>query len=312
MKLHLDFQIPESNLKISHNDSLLFLGSCFSDEMGNESKKHGFQSVSNPMGTFFHPLVIAQFILDCIKEPTKERVFKREDVCLSWDAGAYVYGMTVEQLIAKKRAIRNSFLKSLKSAKVMFITFGSAYGYRLREDNKFVANCHKMPQSIFNKEFTKIEEMELVWSKIIDLLKEINSDLSLVFTVSPVRHIKDGLIENNRSKARLIEVVSRLVEKGSCTYFPSYEMIMDDLRDYRFYGADLVHPNQTAITYVWEGFSKVFLTKDSIDLAIKVRRLKERHAHQLIHPESNASCIMQEKLESEVLSLKKMYPKIQW
>jgi hypothetical protein len=312
MKLHLDFSIPESKLKITHGDQLLFLGSCFSDEISNEALEHGFHCLANPMGTFFHPLVIAQFILDCTKEPYKERVFKRDDVCLSWDAGAYTYGMSPEQLIAKKRAIRHSFLKSLKSSKVLFVTFGTAYGYRLIEDHKFVANCHKMPQKIFQKEFSRIDEIELVWGKIIDLLKGINPGLSIVFTVSPVRHIKDGLIENNRSKARLIEVVSNLVEKKQVNYFPSYEIIIDELRDYRFYGSDLVHPSKEAIMHVWDSFMKTFLEKNTQELAVKVRRLKEQYKHKLIHPESKASQLMQNRLKTDVDSLLKSNPKVHW
>lgn len=280
----LRFELPITEFIINHNHKLTFIGSCFSDEISNYAKNSGFQVLSNPFGTIYNPISIAKNLLDALSDNVNVSVLQRDELYFSWDASTKISAKSeseLEQLILTK----NTSLKDhLAQPGFLFITFGTAFIYRLKEDNRYVANCHKQPSQLFEKELTSAEEILSIWKILIDKLERFNPSLKIVFTISPVRHIRDGIIENNRSKARLIHAVEKLTELNDVEYFPSYEIVLDELRDYRFFKEDRIHPSEEASSYIWQRFSDLYLndqTKKDVAEFIKVRK---RLAHKSEKP----------------------------
>ena len=312
MELKLKFPIEPSLVKISHGDKVLLLGSCFSDEIFGHLRFSGFNAISNPFGTIFHPLVLSRFLMETLGAQNRERGFQRDDVFLSWDASASVYAMEQEDLHAKMQALRQEWRDHLKDSTFLIVTFGTAWGYRHKELDLIVANCHKLPSSTFEKILSSFDEIVSSWNATIQLLKEFNSELRVVFTVSPVRHVRDGLVENSRSKAHLITAVEQLSRENSLYYFPSFEIVSDELRDYRFYKQDMVHPNEQAVSYVWERFSESFFDEETVKLCSKVKFLRNSILHKTLHPESRISEQFGTSLRKEISSFLSEHPQIVW
>jgi hypothetical protein len=292
----LSFEIPEYSSKIDHTQQILFLGSCFSDDISKRFQENGFNVDANPFGTIFHPTVLARFIDETIQGFDAERIFNRKDVYLSWDAGAKNYGMSSAALSSQLKDTRAAWEERLQNADYLFITFGTAHAYVQQELEITVGNCHKMPSNLFQKELTTSDEMVRQWQHTLNLLKAFNPSLKVFFTVSPVRHIKDGIIENNHSKSILIQLVHDLLKNENCFYFPSYEIVIDELRDYRYFKEDLVHPNELAIQYIWEKLSKSLFTIQTDVIAKTYAAIKRSEHHLALHPESEESKIFQEQL----------------
>lgn len=283
----LAFPISKFPFEIRHGEKLLFLGSCFSDEIAKKAKFHGFKVRSNPFGTVFHPLALSRFLKESISEgQVNERIVSRQDIYLSWDANSSLHAMSENQLKVDLSAIRKEWRETLKDSQYLFVTFGTAWGYKNAQTNELVANCHKFSSTEFNKELSQQAEIVKEWNDILDNLNVFNPDLKIIFTVSPVRHSKDGLIENNQSKAILIDSVRQLTKRANCFYFPSYEIVIDELRDYRFFKTDRVHPNAEAIDYVWKRFSAVFFSEATMGINREVEKLRLAESHKSLFPES--------------------------
>jgi len=286
---HLSFPIDPFPFTIKHGDQVVFLGSCFSDEIALKFRYYGFKSDSNPLGTIFHPVVLSRFIHETLNpEHTTERIFNQGDLYFSWDASRSMFANDSVQLYLQMKAIRESWREKLRHARVLFVTLGSAWGYRKYDPNLIVANCHKFPSSAFQKELSDSITIVREWKEVIAHLKHHNPSLQIVFTVSPVRHYRDGLIENNHSKSMLIDAVRMLVQEENCTYFPAYEIVMDELRDYRFFKIDRIHPNEEAIEYVWKRLSKVMCTTETQSICKYVEKQRLAENHRILFPESIA------------------------
>lgn len=297
--------IEDFPFRIGYADDILLLGSCFSDDIGAKLSYYGFNSLSNPYGTIFHPYVIARNILEGLSDQMKVRQVERDEILMSYNAGSQIYGTDSEQLVKKLNERKELLKKYLISSKVIFITFGTAWGYIERETGEIVANCHKAPSQNFEKKLSSIEEMEKQWTEAIKKIKQGNPEVKIVLTVSPVRHSKEGLVENNRSKARLIELVYHLSGISDVYYFPSYEILIDELRDYRFYKKDLVHPSAEAIEIIWERLIEHILNEKDVNLLELISQYRSMCEHVLIHPESsNASSFENRKvdLKEKILS----------
>jgi hypothetical protein len=309
MNLKLNLEIEKSNRFINHENQLLFLGSCFSDEINAKFNYNGFNTLSNPFGTIFHPLILSQFIDSCFNENT-DRIFNRNDIYLSWDASSSIYGFEINKFEQKLIEIRTDFFNRLKSTHTLFITFGTAWGYHLIENSELVANCHKMPSSLFYKELSNLDLIVTKWTKTIERIKVINPSIQVVFTVSPVRHIKDGLIQNNQSKSILIESIRRINQISKTSYFPSYEIMIDELRDYRFYKSDLIHPSEEAINYIWSKIQDTFFEAETIKLVKEINNLKKQISHSYLHPESKETLENKLILEAKIIDFQKSNPSI--
>jgi lysophospholipase L1-like esterase len=306
----LSFTINPSEHKIEYGQPIGYLGSCFSDEMHLKARFHGLNSFSNPFGTVFHPLAISRFVKETILETTSERIVQRNDLYFSVDAGSKLFSFGSDQLTKELKQVRAVWKQQLKSAKFLFITFGTAWGYRSVTSGIIVANCHKFPGDHFTKELSTVSEIVSEWTQVIGQLKELNSDLHIVLTVSPVRHVRDGLIENNRSKAILIEAVRQLNDQTNTAYFPSYEIVMDELRDHQFFKEDRVHPSDEAVNYVWERFAETHCSETTIQIMREVRRYRLSSQHRSLFEGSEEDVKHKERVLQMEKELRERFPAV--
>lgn len=276
----LRFDLPKSEFTINHTHKLTFLGSCFSDEISKKALESGFQVLSNPFGTIYNPISIAKNILDALNGNTTISFLQRDEMYYSWDASTKIAAKSkseAEQIILSKN---NNLREHIGLPGFLFVTFGTAFIYKLKEQNRYVANCHKQPSQLFEKELVGVDEVVDIWTNLIEKLQRFNPNLKIVFTVSPVRHIRDGIIENNRSKARLIQAVEKLTELNDVEYFPSYEIVIDELRDYRFFKEDRIHPSEEATKYIWKRFSDLYFDHQTKKDVVEIYKVRKRLAHR--------------------------------
>lgn len=295
MNWKLDFKINSSEVKLEYNNPILLFGSCFSDEISLHLKDSLFDVVSNPFGTLFHPSVIASSLALCLNSLIETSIFQRNDLFFSWDASGTCFAYSEKELHHQLVEKRKLVFDKMQIANFLFVTLGSAWGYELKSSQKTVANCHKMPADLFEKKLTSVEVMEQQWVLILNELKEFNPKLKVVFSVSPVRHVKDGLVENNRSKARLFELIQRLENQNLISYFPSYELIIDELRDYRFFKSDLVHPTSEAIDYVWQRFQETYFSEKTMQIYSEWKSISMAKNHRSLFDKSQAYLDFQQK-----------------
>ena len=261
MKFHASFDIKKINTPIHQQHQLFLMGSCFTENIGEKFRKHKFQVLENPNGILFNPVSVVEAIESYINpiEFKAANLFFLNDAWHSWKHHSRFSGITIEQSLQKINTSITQANSYLKSADYLMITLGSAWVYLLTEKasnaslQTVAANNHKAPSDWFSKKLMTVNETVSIFEKLILELKNFNPSLKIIFTISPVRHLREGVIENNRSKAVLIQSVHELVDQfNHLYYFPAYEIVLDDLRDYRFYAEDLVHPNYQATQYVWE------------------------------------------------------------
>ena len=263
----------------------------------------------NPGGTLFHPLAIAKLLNWALHDNQTLRTFPRADVWLSWDLAGSIYAMSEAALNDKLAQFKKELRKAILESSHLLITFGSAWAYRLQEDQNLVANCHKQPSQLFSKEQTTVQTIVETWKALISLIKQHNPTISVVFTVSPVRHAKDGLHENNLSKARLLLAVEALVDATNCAYFPAYELVLDQLRDYAFFKEDGVHPNEKATAHVWDYFKRNFCSDQTGQVLKEWEALQLALQHKLLYPESQEAEQHKARLAQMKTAFKEKYPK---
>lgn len=276
----LKFTIPQSELSFRHGDGIVLTGSCFSDEISSRLKNAGHSVYSNPHGTIFHPSVLAFNLMDCFNDQPDERIFEQNGTFYTWNANTLLSGKSEGELQKKLLRIKTEFRQRLTAANVLIVTFGTAWGYELNQTQEIVANCHRMPSQLFTRFLSSPYELVQDWVLAIEQLRAINPAIHIIFTVSPVRHVKDGLIENNLSKSRLIETVQQLTLEENTSYFPSYELVIDVLRDYRFFKEDRIHPNTEAIDYVWHKFESAYCSDATVELNRLVEKVNKSALHR--------------------------------
>ena len=308
MKFKLPFDIPAFDLQLDAHSKIAFLGSCFADNISQKMEALQLRVLSNPFGTIFHPLPIAAQLQASIDEQNDVSVLQRGDVCLDWLSSSMLAAPSEEELVRKVIAQRKTTKSFLSEADVLVVSFGTAWGYNHKAHPGIVANCHKQPNTEFRKELTVIEEMYESWSRLLQDLNKRYPSLKIVFTVSPVRHVKDGLIENNRSKARLIELVHHLCESSAAGYFPAYEILIDELRDYRFYAEDLVHPNSAGIAYIFDAFIDYAYSQQGKSQIAEVKSFINFKEHRALHEFSEEEQKRQAKLKSLQHEIATKYP----
>ncbi len=282
MKLQTIVDIAPSKWKIGYEDKILMLGSCFSDEIGEQMQQRYLNVTCNPFGTLYNPLSIAQamnYQLPMTNDPLL--LVEHDGLWHSMAHHGSFSRATKEEAERTVRASIETMQQALKEATVVIVTFGTAWVYE--KDGEIVGNCHKLPESCFTRRRLSVEEIVAAWRPILDRYP----DKHWLFTVSPIRHIRDGLHENQLSKATLLMAVEQLSSlegrSGGVLYFPSYEIMLDELRDYRFYADDLVHPSSLAVSYIWERFVDTFCTPQTKnELVLQHKRWKHEH-HLPLH-----------------------------
>ena len=311
----LTTQIPlkkkESHL-IDYQSNTTLIGSCFSENIGNKFDYFKFKKNINPFGILFHPKAIERFITNTInqKKYTEDDLFFHNERWHCFDSHSSLSSSDKNDLLNNLNNAINSTFKQLHSTTHIIITLGTSWVYREITSDKIVANCHKVPQKKFLKELLSIDEIYESLDSVITLIKSINPKAKFIFTVSPVRHLKDGFIENTQSKSHLIAGIHQLINcaRYDRFYFPSYEIMMDELRDYRFYKEDMIHPNQTAVNYIWEKFSNVWLSENTKEIMNKVAVIQKGLQHRSFNPKSEAHLKFLKNLEKKKETLVKVFP----
>ncbi len=288
MKFRSELIISPSTVRISHTDRILLVGSCFSENISKKLSYCKIPCLSNPSGILYNPVSIA----DALQGYADKKVIAEEDLFLlneqfhSWHHHSLLSEMNRSVAIEKINSATAEAHIFLATATVLIITLGTATVSVLSslaagKEGSIVANNHKAPASWFEKKLQSTTEIKKALQDVLVTLEKVNPSLKIIFTVSPVRHSKDGLVENNRSKANLITAVHDLVDlKKQVSYFPAYELVIDDLRDYRFYTEDLVHPNTMAVDYVWQKFSETYFSADTIAINTKISELQTAMQHR--------------------------------
>ncbi|MBA6157248.1 GSCFA domain-containing protein [Tenacibaculum sp. S7007] len=310
----LSTQIPlkkQQHNQIDYNSKLFLLGSCFSENIGNKLDYYKFQSQQNPFGILFHPKAIERLITSAInkKEYTEDDIFFHNERWHCFEAHSNLSSLDKEDLSQNLNATIKATNNKLQNSTHLIITLGTSWVYREISSDTIVANCHKVPQKKFLKEILSINEITESLDAIIALVKSVNPTINILFTVSPVRHIKDGFIENQQSKAHLLSAIHQVVEPRKNTYyFHSYEIMMDELRDYRFYAEDMIHPNETAINYIWEKFSDVWISEKAQQTMKKVATIQKGLTHRSFNPNSEQHQLFLKNLQEKKETLIKAFP----
>ena len=316
MQLQLPFPKPFPSEKITHKDRILLMGSCFTGHIGQYLENAKFQTLINPHGITFSPLAIACNLEGCFnkKEYRQADLIFRDELWHGLDFHTDFSAPEPETALNNMNHAVSEANAFLKQADWLLITAGTAFQYYFLEESggKYpVANCHKIPAVHFEKRLLEIAEITGCLKAVISKIREHNLRLKIIWTVSPVRHIRDGLIENNRSKARLIEAFRQLVEElPDSWYYPSYEILIDVLRDYRFYDQDLVHPNELAITIIREQFSQQFFDEPTRELVGKIQKIKTACQHKVQFPGTTAHRQFVDNILLQITNLRLQHPEI--
>jgi hypothetical protein len=303
----------QSHNLIDYTSNILLLGSCFAENIGNKLEYFKFQNTLNPFGILFHPVAIENLITRAINLDyySEEELFNHNEIWHCFDAHSQLSSMTQNELLISLNVAIDSTHKLLKDVTHIIITLGTAWVYRHIETDRLVASCHKVPQTKFLKELLSVEKIASSLEASATLIKSVNPDVSFIFSVSPVRHLKEGIVANNRAKSHLLAAVHKVVdEKYRQYYFPSYEIVMDELRDYRFYKEDMVHPNNVAIDYIFHKFNEVWIDESSEKIMKKVDEIQKGLQHKPFNPDSELHKLFLRNLESKKEQLIKLYPNI--
>jgi hypothetical protein len=285
MDLRTTIKIEPSESKINHAAQVAFIGSCFASEIAGKMAEGKMSVLVNPFGTVFNPVSISNTLSALINKRQFgiNDLFKYKERYLSILHYTSFSSDDPGKLLERINSSIASSHYFLTKAEVLIVTFGTARVYRLRETGMIVSNCHKMPGSLFSQELLNADEIVLLWTQLLDELRTFNKDIKVIFTISPVRHLKDGAHANQVSKSVLFMAVEKLLSHPcSGGYFPAYEILMDDLRDYRYYAEDMVHPSSTAVDYIWKAFSGCYLTSDALSIWKEARSITKALNHRFI------------------------------
>ena len=309
MELLTKVQINPSETKIGYQDKILLLGSCFADNIGEKFSEYYFQTTINPFGTLYNPASIMKAITLSFEHDNKHYILQHNGLWHSMMHHGSFSHPDKNELLSRYNESLTIMRNALQEASTIVVTFGTSWIYQM--EGMVVANCHKIPAERFRRDCMTVGQIIDMW---LPLLVQIPNK-HWIFTVSPIRHIKDGLHANHLSKATLLQAIDTLIvnarglnPSSSYSYFPSYEIMLDELRDYRFYAEDMVHPSQVAVDYIWQRFVETYMTVDTQgEMRTLYQLWRDRH-HRFLHPESEEAQTFAERIASRVQNLKEQYP----
>ena len=313
MQFHLNYTPSKFDFEINHTHKLFLIGSCFSENINHFLNDYKFKTYTNPNGILFNPISISDCLGTILNNTSVHEnvILQREDVYLSYLHHSSINSSNKTLLLEK---INTEIVKAntfLKECDFLIITFGSAYAYRHLQLNHTVANCHKQPASNFDKQLIPLNEIITNYSVVIKNLHNFNPKLKIIFSLSPVKYLKDGVIENNLSKSTLTIAIHEIIKQNSnCYYFPAFELVTDDLRDYRFYKEDLAHPNDLAINYIWEKFSTTFFNSITCKLNDHIKKLNQALNHRQMLSGNSEKTKLDSYIAKQKEELKKLHPEI--
>lgn len=314
MRFTLSFTIPAANFNITHKQHLMLVGSCFSNHIGQNLLHFGFNALINPCGIVFNPSSILQ-TLQFVNQPelfNEEFIFEHNNLWHSWMHHGSFSNPNKHLLVQHIQHTLQQANSYLKQCNVVVLTPGTAFVYALKNNAQtVVANCHKVPQQSFNKLMLNPTQATETLLKAVEIIKQNNPNAKVIFTVSPVKHINDGLHQNNISKGILHYAVNQVCQTFSGVYyFPAYEIINDELRDYRFYDTDFAHPNDLAINYVWKKFAETYFNKNTLDLIEKIEQVIKMAQHKPINANSPQHAAFKENLKQKTQALLQELPQL--
>jgi len=311
LKFRTEIFPSPTNIKLEHNENILTIGSCFAENMAEYFSKLRFNISANPFGVLYNPVSI----LNSLKIVAEEKEFTKSDLVFHQSEWHSFYhhsnfsSNSPEEILTKINSRTNETKQFLQTTDWVLITFGTAHIYKFIETGITVSNCHKIPSKKFEHIRLSVSEIEESIKKIISTVLSVNPNARIIFTVSPVRHWKDGANENQLSKASLLLAINSVIkENGKHFYFPSYELLMDDLRDYRFYDSDLLHPNKIATEYIWEKFRKTFCSDNCITAINEIGKIINARAHRVRNPSSAEHQKFVKSMLEQLMKFSQKYP----
>lgn len=314
MQFSTPIPIAKSNNPLDYTSKIVSLGSCFAVNIGQKLDYFKFSNTTNPFGILFHPLALEKFIGFAVnnKQFTDADIFEHNGLWHCFDAHSDLSHTDKNILLSNLNEACALVSAKLKQATHIIITLGTAWVYRYTQTGNLVANCHKVPQKEFTKELLSVDMIRQSLKNIIASITKANPDAHIIFTVSPVRHLKDGFTENLWSKSNLVSALFEIIKNKpqSTNYFPSYEIMMDELRDYRFYAEDMIHPSTTAINYIWERFTETYIIPEAQETMKLVDTIQKGLQHRPFSPDTPQHKSFVEKLNGKIEALQKDFPQI--
>jgi hypothetical protein len=302
MKFRTELSVPSGDFKISHSDTIAMMGSCFVENISAKMSGAGFNIDANPFGVVYNPLSLSQNLNRLMdgKLYTENEIFRDKDLFHSFSHHSRFSGTNLLETLDKINSRLKYSSAFLRKSRLLVITFGTAFVYRLRATGTVVSNCHKLPAHLFIHERIGMDDIVTEWNYLVENLKRHAPGIKILFTVSPLRYLKDGFHENQLSKATLLLAIEKIIHENPDTYyFPSYEILMDDLRDYRFYAEDLIHPSLQAIDYIWEKFSEAYFDEGTRKIAREFESIERALNHKPFYPESEEYKRFMKKIEGK-------------
>lgn len=289
MKLRTEIELPAAPFRIDHQTQLLSIGSCFADRMGDRLLEHKFPIQVNPFGVLYNPFSIRKLLEAALNQDHSlaDDLFQHNGRWHSFHFHSNFSHPNREQVAETIRDSLHLVRKFLLESRVLILTFGTAWTWKRKTTQEIVANCHKVPTSEFTRELLQLNPMLLAWANTLNKLRQLNPEIQVLLTVSPIRHTREGLANNHLSKS-LLRLLCHEMEQNipQIHYFPAFEIMMDDLRDYRFYKSDLIHPNELAETYIWKCFTETFCSEETRSLNSEWEKLQRSLAHRPFNPGS--------------------------
>jgi hypothetical protein len=313
MELRTVFNIHPSDKKITYDDPVMFIGSCFANSIGKQFETGHFPVMINPSGTVYNPVSVSN-TLDTINDRifyNKSDLYNNDGIWLSFNHYTDFSSGDPVKVVEKINKRSKEALKFLKTARFLFITFGTARIYRWKQSGKIVSNCHKIPSSEFTHELLSINDVVNLWNDQLERLQLLYPELKVIFTISPVRHWKDGAHGNQVSKSVLFLALEELLKHPSNPgYFPAYELVMDDLRDYRFYDNDMLHPSSSAVDYIWNAFTKCYFDNSTMEIWKEVTKITKAVSHCIQTDSGEGIRKFAEKILARIDSITKKIPTV--
>lgn len=314
----MNFTTPISIQKpifaVNYDSELLLLGSCFAENIGAKFEYFKFKTIINPFGIIFNAVSLENIIRRIVFKQyfTEKDIFFHNDLWHSFEVHSQYSNTDKEQFLHILNKIIVETHNQLSTLSHCVITLGTSWVYHHNQSNTIVANCHKIPQKEFTKQLLSVDETAQSLKKTIDLLHSINPTIECVITISPVRHSKDGFFENNVSKAHLFSAVYQVLNQQKIYYFPSYEIVMDELRDYRFFEKDMLHPNALAVDYIWEKFTAVFFVPETIKVMQDIDAIQKALQHKPFNPTTETHLNFLKNIEEKIATLASKIPHLKF
>ena len=310
MKFRTEININNYPFQIDYHCKIFGLGSCFVDNIKEKLDYYQFQQMINPFGTVFNPVTIKNILKRIVNQNffDENDLFFHNDVWKNFDVHS-VFNHTDKNIYLTN--INNTLSEAYRyiaSADFIMFTLGTAWIYKYKKTGKTIGNCHKVSQNNFEKKLLNIQQIVVELNEITGMIHQLNPQAVIMLSISPVRHLKDGFIENQLSKSHLISAVHQLVNQQNILYFPSYEILMDDLRDYRFYKNDMIHPAPMAVDYIWEKFTSALIHPESMQTMKEVEKIQKALNHKSFNPQSAAHINHLAQTQQKILNLQRKYP----